>query len=1138
MAIGKPLLVNQRRDVERAVMSAQTQQLSSNVPAQKINFMSYDIGQANAKASRAVPDELLNMVNKGLEAKLYMDNTKREFKRLSLMEDWQKSNMDFQGRFAQARTPDAQATVIADYENETQNRIGEYTESQGKGVKQQAQLADLKNTANTQFSKFSVTHQNNVFKQTASMYETDTATIAQSVAEDVNTDPVSAFKKIADNYADMVGIGALTAPAAAYQQGLLQDKMITARSGLFATNYAKDILAEGRDLPSDKEFKTQINGVMGLELDERRLKLASRAFTDTYYKELKAFNSQVAAEDAHNKEAISEDLAAFEAEYKEEILDKLLTPERKEELINKAKQFDGVEDGYSGRIKVLLDAVQFGTSSQIQVDEFTVGQAGLDLQAVLHAGGKAGHGVDYYDLEAVEYAARNAGGAYAGMNENTILGIVKHYRNENAKLVTEFSKRTPLLLKTNMVAAMQNTEIFLQSDEAGMGEKFWNAIKATSALNWESVFSQDLEYGKAFARVQSVLKQAAISGTGKGNPFSKEEIGDDVPARTEALNSFIQQTIVTEFGAATAQKRDRVQAAKDKRAEAQEKFAEGKVSRDFTMGGVTKDKKQYPGALEVGAKQLQSSIKAQKEETYNQITERLQAQLVNPNVEKLKKLTPYLLRDRPSGIEVLEKNKAAIVETLTTFGTMELRGKFVQSMADNKTARKNSRLLRSIEEDIGRKATPEEIAGDSPKFNALAQGKIDQAETNLWDAFWNSDNLAQRDENISGIALELRRDSAEKMQRGIDSNKPVAPTSEGLPVAEATPKPLPRSPVEQLSEVISNVLAPSDAEASSGNFDPTATGPRGFDAEGNPVYGTRDELASNVGLPPEYKLQSGDTLSGIAQQAGTTVEELQILNPQTVGRENSLQIGDPILLPQGSNAMPSVASPMQDSGQQPVGVPDPMAFDNDLMSVGQETPQAQQPENYLEEFILKREGTPQDAIADVGSGIDADGVGYGHIATAADKRLWNGLTTEQRKIQARDWLAQDMAKSSRGAEKQLAELGRTPSSANAQGLKDMLTFMNFQLGEAWHTKKFKKAWAGLKRGNAAGEEGMFRGKTGWEQAIYHLMHTNESSNTPSKWLQQTPKRVMDAVMSLHYMSDGNGTEDIIGYIDSILQDIP
>ena len=329
MAIGRPLLVNQRRDIERPAMSAQTQQLSSNVPVQKINFMSYDIGQASAQASRAVPDELLNMVNKSLQAKLYIDNTKREYERLNLMEDWQRSNMDFQGRFAQARTPEAQATVIADYENDTQNRIGTYTESQGKGVKQQAQLADLKNTANTQFSKFSVTHQNNLFKQTAGMLSTDTATIAQSVAEDANVDPVSAFKKIADNYGEMVAIGALDAPTAQYQQRLLQDKMITGRSTLFAQNYAKDVLASGAELPSEKDFKQQINGVMGLELSERRLKLASEAFNDAYYKELKTFNSEIAAEDAFNKEAISADLAVFKSKVDTEILDKTLTEANK-----------------------------------------------------------------------------------------------------------------------------------------------------------------------------------------------------------------------------------------------------------------------------------------------------------------------------------------------------------------------------------------------------------------------------------------------------------------------------------------------------------------------------------------------------------------------------------------------------------------------------------------------------------------------------------------------------------------------------------------------------------------------------------------------------------------------------------------
>tara|TARA_R110002073_G_scaffold5092_6_gene32195 strand:+ start:149 stop:3601 length:3453 start_codon:yes stop_codon:yes gene_type:complete len=1150
MAIGRPLLVNQRRDIERPAMSAQTQQLSSNVPVQKINFMSYDIGQASAKASRAVPDELLNMVNKSLQAKLYIDNTKREYERLNLMEDWQRSNMDFQGRFAQARTPEAQATVIADYENDTQNRIGTYTESQGKGVKQQAQLADLKNTANTQFSKFSVTHQNNLFKQTAGMLSTDTATIAQSVAEDANVDPVSAFKKIADNYGEMVAIGALDAPTAQYKQRLLQDQMITGRSTLFAQNYAKDVLASGAELPSEKDFKQQINGVMGLELSERRLKLASEAFNDAYYKELKTFNSEVAAEDAFNKEAISADLAVFKSKVDTEILDKTLTEANKQALYEESKQFDSVIDGYSEGVLQKLDAVQFGTASQPQVDHFTVGQGGLDLQAVLQAGG-----VDYYDLEAVEYAARNAPGEYAGMNENTILGIVKHYRNENATLITQFSKRAPLLLKTNMVSALKNKDIFLQSEEPGMTQEFWNALAGTSNVNWESAFSQDPDYGEAFTRVQGVLAQAANKGTG---PYDKDEIGDDVAARTVALNSFIQRTIATEFGAATAQKRAKSREAEERRAEADIKDMTARASGAFRYGGKTQKGKPYIGAEQTSTQNLQSTLATQGADKYQGIKERIQTDLQRMSYDA-----------QPDWVKAIDQTlaKAGQIE----IGTPEFKDVAAAVMGSTNTAYltglKNKQLKNEVEGIIERPLTKDELDGKSPLINEMASTVIKREKSSSIGRFVRdlfSSTPSESEKKLENLGYEFKQQSLRGIQKGLESVQPKPEPTAAPNVAETTP-----TPVEQLSEVISNVISPSAAEAvtsisrdsSQGLYDqpsgeyrlqPGRYGPdswnpgqRYLDANGEFTdvmpLDVRDRVLSEPEAFPDfttYNLVQGDNLGRVAQSAGITLEELQNLNSNTVGNETRLQIGDPILLPKDSNVMPSVASPMQDSGQQAVGVPDPMAFDNALMGVGQETPQVQQPENYLEEFILKREGTPQDAIADVGAGIDADGVGYGHIATAADKRLWAGLTAEQRKIQAREWLREDIAKASRGADKQLAALGRTPSSANAQGLKDMLTFMNFQLGEAWHTKKFKKAWAGLKRGDEKGQDGMFRNKSGWEQAIYHLMHTNESSNAPSKWLKQTPKRVMDAVMSLHYMSDGNGTEDIIGYIDSILQDTP
>ena len=848
MAIGKPLLVNQRRGVPNPVLSAQTQQLSSNVPVQKLAMLDYSIGQNNAKAAGAVSSELLSMIDKGMQAALYVDNTKREYKRLSLMEDWQKSNMDFQGRFAQARTPDAQATVIADYENDTQNRIAAYSESQGTGTKQKAQLADLRNTANTQFSKFSVTHQNSLFKQTAGMLQTDTATIAQSVVEDVNIDPVSAFKKISDNFGEMVGIGALDATTARYQQGLLQDKMITGRSGLFARNYAKDVLAEGRKLPSDQEFKTQINGVMGLELSERRLKLASRSFTDTYYKELKSFNSQVAAEDAHNKEAISEDLAAFESEYKEEILNKLLTSERKEELINKAKQFDGVEDGYSGRIKVLLDAVQFGTPSQPVVDEFTLGQAGLDLQAVLHAGGQAGHGVDYYDLEAVEYAARNAGGEYAGMNENTILGIVKYYRNENAALITQFSQRVPLLLKTNIVAALKNKDIFLQSDEPGMTPEFWNAMAATRNLNWSSTFAQDPAYGEAFARVESVLAQAANKGTG---PYDKDEIGDDVAARTVALNSFIQRTIATEFGAATAQKKAKSKATEDKLVEGDK----DQSRRNFRLGGTTAKGQPYAGALQDSAKNLTDTLSKQGVDKYQGITERIATDLKRMKAEA-----------QPEWVKKTDKALAAIGSKIVEkIPTMKDVASMVMGNVPTSyiTGVKNKKLLNELQDMVGRPLTPDELAGKDEDINEMSRTIIKRDSQIPVVGFITSifsGSAAETEKKLENLAYEFKHQSLEGIQKGLESAKPKP---EPLPVVEK-----PRTAIEDLAqgaegnpllkgamELASSVLSPSEAEGASTyqdpNFDPTATGPRGFDQDNQPQEGTRNELAQALGLTPD-----------------------------------------------------------------------------------------------------------------------------------------------------------------------------------------------------------------------------------------------------------------------------------------------
>ena len=855
MAIGKPLLIAERKGIAQPVLSAQTQALNTNVPVQKLAMVDYSIGMNNAKASFAVSNELVGMVEAGAKAAIYIDKVNKDHTRLALTEEWQQSNLDYQSDFAQARTPQAQAGVIAAYQKDTTARKQAYIESQGTDLKAKGYLADLSNIANQQYSKFSVTQQNALFKQTASLHENSILQVAKSLTEDRTSDPVSGFQKLGGTYQDLVEMGQYTKEGAFYKFNLLKDEIIKGRAGMFADEYATSILAdENRSLPTDDELKAQIQGVTGMELSDRRFKLVSDSFSDTYYKKLKAFNSEIAAEDAHNKEAISKDLAAFEVTYKNAILDGLLTTETKEELIKTAQQFDGVEDGYSGRIKVILDAVQFGTASQPQIDHFTGGQGGLDLQAVLHAGGKAGRGVDYYDLEAVEYSMRNAAGEYAGMNENTILGIVRYYRNKNAALITRFSERTPLLLKTNMVAAMQNPKLFLQSDEAGMTPEFWDAIKSTTSVNWESVFAQDIEYGKAFTRVQGVLAEAASSGTGQGNPFNKDEIGDDVTARTEALNTFIQQTIVTEFGAATAQKRDKVQAGKDKTAEEDRKASAAQSSGSFRFGGKTAKGKSYIGADDTSSKNLQDTLAAQGAEKYQAIKDRIQTDLKRMSYDA-----------QPGWVKAIDSN---IPNLEIKIGTPEFKAVARSIMGSTNTAYftglKNQQLKQEIEGMLERPLTEAELAGGSPLINEMASTVIKREESSSLGRLVRglvSSTPSDSAKILENLVYEFKQKSLEGIQKGLE---PVKPKTEAQP----TPTQEPSTAIEDLVqgaegnpllqgaiELMSSVISPSDADAASTyqdpNFDPTAPGPRGLDAAGNPVDATRNELAQALGLPPD-----------------------------------------------------------------------------------------------------------------------------------------------------------------------------------------------------------------------------------------------------------------------------------------------
>ena len=147
MAIGKPLLVTERKSVANPVLSAQTQALSSNVPVQKIAMADYSIGMNNALASQAVSGELVGMVSAGVNAAVLLDQTAKEHKTLDLMSDWDTQNQQYKQAFAEAITLADKQEVTNNYNESVGNLTTQWGETVPPTVENKVRFSRLKKTA-------------------------------------------------------------------------------------------------------------------------------------------------------------------------------------------------------------------------------------------------------------------------------------------------------------------------------------------------------------------------------------------------------------------------------------------------------------------------------------------------------------------------------------------------------------------------------------------------------------------------------------------------------------------------------------------------------------------------------------------------------------------------------------------------------------------------------------------------------------------------------------------------------------------------------------------------------------------------------------------------------------------------------
>lgn len=533
MAIGKPLRIQERLGVQQPVLSERfrAKELSTNVPVQKIPFAEYSIGMNNAKASFAVSDELINMVDAGVKAKVYHDNAVKDRKRLNLMEDWQNSDMQYQQDFAKAKTFEEQQDVISSYDAMQDQLTASWKQEMGDDLQSAKYLSSLRTGSRKQYSKFSTTSYQTLHKDTVSLHKTNMERTAQDLAKNKNSDYTSGVKSLQDSVTSLVGLGEFSAEEAALNLQTTTDKILTERSTLFAHDYAQNILNTGQDFPTEEELDIHMSNVTGIMLSPPKLALSREAFSDSFYKEMAEFNRAEKVEQAFTKKALLAKMTTFEQETAEYLLGLeggVPSKEYTAQRVEKAKAFDtSWNPGYSKKVESDLNKMRWGTASPTQVEFFTEGD------------GRQLFPEAYHDLKAVEQRLRGMG----DVGEKTILGIVQTFRKENDGISKELGSASKTTVDNVLNALRSDTSVF---DPKTMPVEAWNQFGSVG-MTMAKVFAQSKPLGLAYRKVQARLEADRTSNPPRG-AFSDATMKLPVGQQLEELEKSAEAYIREEFG--------------------------------------------------------------------------------------------------------------------------------------------------------------------------------------------------------------------------------------------------------------------------------------------------------------------------------------------------------------------------------------------------------------------------------------------------------------------------------------------------------------------------------------------------------------------------------------------------------------
>ena len=115
--IGSPLQITERKSVQEPMMLPSTSQVGNQVQALKIDYMPYEIGQANAEADSMLSGELTKMAATFAEAYKANEDINKQYKLNLLEKDMGDNDRLYKEKWAKTRNYEEKSVVVADYRN-------------------------------------------------------------------------------------------------------------------------------------------------------------------------------------------------------------------------------------------------------------------------------------------------------------------------------------------------------------------------------------------------------------------------------------------------------------------------------------------------------------------------------------------------------------------------------------------------------------------------------------------------------------------------------------------------------------------------------------------------------------------------------------------------------------------------------------------------------------------------------------------------------------------------------------------------------------------------------------------------------------------------------------------------------------